>query len=126
MFKPPSDARAALLEQLRGHQVTALLYVAAKLRIADMLRGVSLPSAALAPKLEVDERSLYRVLRGLVVVGALHEDDAGCFSLTETGALLCADDPGSLRDDALLAGDLMYATFGALLETVRTGQPGIQ
>lgn len=120
------SARAIVLEQLRGNQVTSLLYVAAKLGIPDLLAAGPRSSGELAVQVNAHPLSLHRVLHGLVAVGILRQERTGHFALTDTGSLLRRESPQSLWDDAILAGELMYRTFGALLETVATGRSGTE
>ena len=66
---------------LNGYQDTALLYVAAKLGLADLLAEGPKTSEELSATMGAHAPSLYRILRGLVVVGMCFEEEAR-FGLT--------------------------------------------
>jgi hypothetical protein len=104
-----------------GYLSTQLLYVAAQLRLADLLRDGPRSSAELAASTGTSPDTLHRVLRGLVVDGAFDEDADGRFRTTEAGRLLESDRPDSLWGAVIARGELYYHAAGALIETVRHG-----
>ena len=106
---------------LHGYQDTALLYVAAKLGLADFLANGPKTSEKLAAMTGAHAPSLYRILRGLVVVGMCFEDD-GRFGLTGLGQMLRTDVEGSLRNQALVCGDQYMAAWSALVHSAMTGE----
>lgn len=116
---PPFES---LRQLIRGCMVTQLVYVAAKLGIADRLAGGPRTATDLATEAEADPKALYRVLRALASLGVFAEDDGGRFRLTPAGVLLRRDDPDSLQGTALLWGETFWPACGALLHSVRTGQ----
>lgn len=119
-----------------GHQIVDLAFgfvlsgslaTVAKLGISDLLRGGPQTSAQLANTLNVDAPSLYRVMRTLASTGLYHEDDQGRFHLRPAGKLLCAAEPGSLRDAVLMiTQDIFWKPVGQLDHVVRTGVNGMQ
>jgi hypothetical protein len=65
-----SDTSAhALYDLIGAHRITAMIYVTARLRIADFLADGPLTPRELATKSGADERSLRRLLRALVSAG---------------------------------------------------------
>lgn len=120
--EPPSAGRKALEDLLAGYRSTALLSVAAKLGVADLLQSGPRSSAELARSLGAHADSLHRVLRGLVALGVCAEEPDGRFSLTDLGAGLRTDSDRSLRSQAIVAGEEYLAAWGGLLHTVRTGE----
>jgi precorrin-6B methylase 2 len=106
---------------LNGYQDTALLYVAAKLGLADYLANAPKTSEELAAMTGAHAPSLYRILRGLVVVGMCSEDD-GRFALTSLGQMLRTDVQGSLRNQALVCGDQYMVAWSALVHSAMTGE----
>ena len=66
-------SRATLLQKLGGYVNTQLLYLIAKLGIADHLVAGPKSSAALAAELHVAQEPLHRILRGCVNGGLLVE-----------------------------------------------------
>jgi hypothetical protein len=113
---------ATRLRNLLNYNTTQMVYVAAKLGIADHLATGPLTADELAARVGAHPRSLYRLLRALTHVGVFAEDDDRRFRLTPTAELLRSDAPGSLRAFALSYGEpWWWNPWGRLLETVHTG-----
>jgi len=112
----------ALFQMMYGFMASQLIYVAARLGIADHMRDGAGTGAELAEKVGATEEPLRRVMRGLVNIGVLTEDEGGRFGLTPLGEYLRSDTPGSLRELAILSGEEFYPAWGALLNTVKSGQ----
>ena len=98
---PPATPDARLLRLLAGARDTQLIYVAAKLGLADALADGPRTGAELAATTGAHPAVLPRVLRGLVLLDLLREEN-GRFTLTDLGARLRADVPGSLHGTAIL------------------------
>jgi hypothetical protein len=105
-----------LARLLDGFVTTQLLYVAAKLGVADVLAEGPLTAAEIAAAVGADRGALTRVLRGLVIEDVLAEDEAGRFSLTPIGECL-----GGLGGAALVRGELYYRSAAGLLDAVIDG-----
>jgi hypothetical protein len=101
---------------LDGFVTTQLLYVAAKLGVADVLADGPKHGAEIAEAVGADHDALVRVLRGLVTDSVLAEEEDGRFALTELGAYL-----GSMHGAAVARGEVYYDAAAGLLETVREG-----
>ena len=99
---PPN--RAQLQELIGSMRVTQLLYVVAKLRIADQLTKGPKRLDELAATAAVDPTALYRVLRALASRGIFAETGDCHFALTPQAELLREDVPGSLRAWAIMLG----------------------
>ena len=121
-----SDQQERLGELIDGYRSTALLYVAAKLGIADLLSSGPANANELAARLRVNADALGRYLRALAAIGILRTGDDGNFALTSLGSALRLGAPGSAKDRAILAGDEFFPTWGALLNAVQTGEPQFQ
>src|SRR5262245_52552892 len=111
--------QAALLQAAYGAQTAQILYVAAKLGIADHFRYGDRTAVELASVLEVNDSALQRILRGLVDLGVCEEDEGGRFKLTSVGECLRSDHSDSLMPRLLLNGEVHYALWAETLETVR-------
>jgi SAM-dependent methyltransferase len=107
-----------------GSWMTEGISVAAELGVADLLAQGPLTAKELAAKTGTHGGALYRVLRALASVGVFAEDDEGRFSLTPLAELLRSDAAYSQRAIAIMMGNEFYATWGELLHSVRTGEPG--
>ena len=125
---PPPDAEstssaAVLRRMIDGYRFTQLLYVVAKLGIADLLRDGPKHNEELAQAVGAHPRTLYRVLRALASLGVFAEDQPQCFQLTPLANLLRTEIPESLRALAIFYGEeWIWHAEGALLYSVRTGK----
>jgi hypothetical protein len=107
---------------LVGYQVTQLIYVAAKLGLADALASGPKTSDELSLAVTADSRVLGRILRALDCVGVVECASDNRFRLTSVGHYLRADVPGSLRAIAIFHGESwVQRAWGGLLGTAQTG-----
>ena len=104
-----------------GFLTTQLLYVAAKLGIADVLAGGPRTGAEVAAAVGADPDLLTRVLRGLALEEVLAEVGGGRFALTELGKRLRSDVPGSIKGPMVVRGELYYRAAAGMLAAVRHG-----
>src|ERR687898_652600 len=125
---PPPDAsdpgvaaRVRAGRLLDGFLTTQLLYVAAKLGVADVLADGPRTGAEVAEVVGADPDLLTRVLRGLALEEVLEERDGGRFALTEVGACLRSDVAGSMRGPVVARGELYYQAAAGMLAAVRHG-----
>ena len=95
---------AELHELIGGYRLTQLIYVAAKLGIADLLRDGPKSAIELAASSGANPRNLYRVLRPLASNGIFAETGEGRFDLTPLAEPLQSDVPGSLNGWAIISG----------------------
>ena len=110
---------------MNGFQLTQLIYIAAKLKIADHLAQGPRAVTDLAAVTNSHEDSLYRILRTLAGLGVFREEDGRRFRLTPAAEILRSGVPGSLRASAESRGeDWTWRAWGALRESVRTGKTG--
>lgn len=111
-----------LLRAAFGAQSAQVLYVAAKLGIADQLRVGPASAVELAGLLCVDASALERILRGLVALGACEELHGSRFGLTPIGQHLRIDHPDSVVPRVILNVEVHHALWNDLLATVKTGE----
>jgi hypothetical protein len=109
----PPPNRAQLQELIGSMRVTQLIYVAAKLGIADQLKDGSKRIDELASTAAVNPNALYRVLRALASQGIFAETGDCHFALTPQAELLRDDVPGSLRAWAMMLGEGAAGNRGA-------------
>ncbi len=115
---------AQLLQLVSGAFVSAAVYTAAKLGIADLLKDGPKSAAQLSTETETDEHSLYRLLRSLASVGAFAEVAPRTFANTPITETLRSDSPKSTRDLTIWMGEPdHWEVFGHLLHSVKTGEP---
>ncbi|MGH7969528.1 MAG: methyltransferase family protein, partial [Limisphaerales bacterium] len=92
--KPP---HAQLIEMGMAHWVSRIVYVAAKLDLADRIDGEPKSADELAGPTGTHAPSLYRLMRTLANLGLLSEDAGHRFSLTPLGVALKRNASGSAR-----------------------------
>ncbi|HWA98022.1 MAG TPA: methyltransferase [Pirellulales bacterium] len=111
-----------LRQAITGYWLSQMVYVAARLGIADLLTDGPKAIGELARATGSHERSLYRLMRGLASLGVFAEIDGQQFKLTPDAEPLRSDRPDSLRAVSLMMGDEHYHAWGELLHSVKTGE----
>lgn len=120
--QPPQPADQ-LMQFATGYIVTAAVYSAASLGIADLLKDGPRPIAVLAAACGANEGALYRMLRALASAGVFNETSPKVFALTPISELLRSDRDDSIRDMVLWMGDKMhYDTYSEMVHAVKTGE----
>jgi hypothetical protein len=110
-----------LARLIDSYLTTQVLYVAARLGVADVLADGPRTGREIAAAVRADPDVLTRVLRGLVLDDVLAEEDDGRFALTALGERLRDGVPGSLRGAALARGELYWSAAAGLLRAVTEG-----
>jgi hypothetical protein len=124
---PDAASAAAVRQMIMGFRTTQLIYAAAKLGIADLLRVGPREVSSLASATGAHPQALYRLLRALTSLGFFEEIEEGSFQLTTLGHTLRSDVPDSVRDLALLYGEeWLWQVYGHTLYSVMTGLPAFE
>jgi hypothetical protein len=121
MAKDQSPAPATLFDLSASHRISALVYVAAQLGIADLIGEAAMSAAELAKRTDTDERSLNRLMRGLVTIGVCRQSGEN-FAVTEIGAHLAENANPSLKAFVLFEGSMLRQSWHGLLESIRTAK----
>jgi len=101
---------------ISGFWLSRALYAAAKLGLADLLKGGPRTVDDLAKLSGTHAPSLYRVLRALASAGVFSEVPDGQFSSTPLSSTLETDAPVSLRGFAIAElGEDHYPAWAELL-----------
>ena len=111
-----------LFDLIQSHRVTAVIYVAARLGLAELLRDGPRTPRELAKASGADERSLDRLLVALSTIGICSRTGEGGYALTEVGACLDGEAAQSFKGWAIFEAELLSKTWSGLLETVMTGK----
>lgn len=120
---PPA---VVLEDMIAGAWKAQVVYVAARLGLADLLRDGPRSAEELARASGTHAPSLERLLKVLASSGLLSEE-GGLYSLTSVGRLLRSDVPGSMRDAAVKSGEPWnWGAWGHLLHNVRTGETAFE
>jgi len=111
-----------LFQMITGAWVARAIYVAAKLRIADLLADGPRRAEELVAESGVAPWPLYRLLRALAGVGVFAQQTDGQFRLSSLAEPLPAGGPHSLPAAAVIIGEGQHRCWDDLLETVRIGE----
>src|ERR1700722_4391122 len=110
---------------LMGYFAAECVHAVAGLATAALLESGDSTTEALASATGCHAPSLERVLRILSAFGVFTEIAPNRVELTPVGATLRSDVTETLRDAAVfMLSPPMWASCGALVETLRSGEPG--
>jgi len=126
--KPSALPPSMLLYQMSiGHYLSRALALAAKLKLADLLKDGPKNYAEVASATGTHPPSLRRVMRLLASAGIFVEQENGDFTLTPIGDYLRSDVPGSMRASVMLfAGVGIQDAWKELEYCVQTGEPAFR
>ncbi|WP_407151662.1 methyltransferase [Bradyrhizobium sp. ORS 86] len=111
---------------VQSHRITAVIYAAAKLNLAEAI-GADVKSAAeLATLVDADESALRRLLVGLTTVGLCTQFDRDRFAMTSLGRQIDATADPSFKDWVLFEGEMLLQSWSGLVDSVRTGRTATQ
>jgi hypothetical protein len=117
---PPT---AQLLGMMFGKAQTNLLFMAATLGIADLLKGGPKSVEELASDANAHAPSLRRALHALARMGVFAETEPERFTQTPLSELLRSDSPSSLKGMVLMTGSGWHnRMWEHVLESVQTGK----
>jgi len=114
-----------MIELFTRYIPTRVIYIAAKLGLADQISDNGANAQDLAAKLNVHPDALYRVMRVLAGLGVLRQDENDRFFVTPFGDTLRQNSAQSVRDYAIYSHEFIYERFGKIMDSVRTGEPVI-
>lgn len=118
--------REQLGRMISGCWLTQMLYVAAKLEIADRLADRPRLVSELALETGTHEPSLYRLMRGLASLGVFAETEPGRFQITDMAEYLRKDHSQSVQASVLMMGGTQYQAWGELWHSIHTGKTGFE
>lgn len=121
-----NSPQGQVAQMLTGYWVSQMVYVAAKLDLAGLLKAGPRSSDDLAQATKTHPRALYRLLRGLASLGIFAEGQPRHFSMTPKAEALLDGVPGSQRAMALMTGEEHYLSWSELLHCVQTNQTGFE
>jgi DNA-binding HxlR family transcriptional regulator/ubiquinone/menaquinone biosynthesis C-methylase UbiE len=112
----------ALLDLIQSHRVTAVIYVAAKLGIAELLSSGPKSFNELVKATGADQSALARLLTSLSTIGICTRAGPERYALTEIGGSLDGGATRSLKNWVIFEGELLSNSWNGLLETIMTGK----
>ena len=123
----PKSSADTLSDLIVAYRMSQLIYVAARLGVADLLQDGPQSSEAMATQLGVHPQALYRVLRALANSGIFAESADRHFSLTPLAEPLRTEASDSVRGFALMQNmEPRWRAWGSLLYSVQTGQSAFE
>lgn len=121
------ELKAELRRLISGYQVSQAIYVAARLRLAELLHYGPADCASLARAVGADDGAIFRLLRELSSVGLFTDRGDRRFAITPLGELLRGDAQDSLHSRALLAGqEWIWRPWSRLFESVVSGRSSFE
>jgi hypothetical protein len=118
---------AQLIQMGTASWVSAVVYAAAKLGIADRLAEAPRSAAELSGTMRMDAASLHRLLRTLAGLGILTERDGQRFALTSLGEALKTGAPGSARATLMaFCGPAFWRGWEEIVYSLETGKTGFE
>jgi SAM-dependent methyltransferase len=111
-----------LFDLIQSHRITAAIHVAARLGLAEALRGGPQSPDSLARTTGADERALGRLLTALVTIGICSRAGDDRYGLTEVGACLDSAVEQSFKGWAIFEAEMLSKSWSGMLESVMTGK----
>jgi SAM-dependent methyltransferase len=116
-----------LVQMGSAYWVSRVVFIAAKLGLADQLSDGPKGAIELAPITHTHAPSLHRLMRTLASLGILTETDNQRFALTPLGEALKADAPGSAQAAILFHGSEWHiGAFQQMMHSVETGETAME
>lgn len=115
---------AQLIQMSMASWVSAVVYAAAKLGLADHFATGPKNASELAVPMQLHAPSLHRLMRTLASLGLLAERDEQRFTLTPLGEALKTGAPGSARATLIAFGSTFWHAWEEILYSLATGKTG--
>jgi hypothetical protein len=115
------------LRVLGGFRFSRAVWLAARLRLADLVGDGTASAAELAAAGGTDAGAVERLMNALAAFGVFRRDADGRFRQSPASQVLRSDHPQSQRAwlECLLGGE-MFEAWGAIEYSVETGQPSFE
>ena len=113
---------ASVHDLVQSHRITAMIYTAARLDLAEAIGDEAKSVAELARLVSADGHALRRLLVGLTTIGLCRQADRDRFALTDLGRQLDQAADPSFKDWVLFEGEMLAQSWSGLVESVRSGK----
>ncbi|OAF11825.1 methyltransferase [Bradyrhizobium centrolobii] len=117
---------ASVHDLVQSHRITAVIYAAAKLNLAEAIGDEAKSVAELASLVSADESALRRLLVGLTTLGLCRQAARDRFAMTDLGRQLDETADPSFKDWVLFEGEMLAQSWSGLVDSVRTGKTAAQ
>lgn len=116
-----------LMLRIRGFQVSQMVFLAARLRLADRVGDAGRTVTELSAESGANPEMLLRLCRALAAFGIFAVDGSGRVNQTQQSAYLRSDASPTLYHAALYWGmPSTWAAWGNLHHTIMTGEPAFE
>ncbi|MDP3012009.1 MAG: methyltransferase, partial [Candidatus Hydromicrobium sp.] len=116
-----------LINLIYSYRKAQLLYIAAKLQIADILLNGPLSYKEISKKTGTHVDALYRVLRALASFGIFKENKDKSFEITSYSKFLTKNHPSKLNTIIIMRmEEFNWKPWGELLYSVKTGKSSFE
>jgi O-methyltransferase domain len=112
----------SIFDLVQSHRITAVIYAAANLNLAEAFGDDAKSVAELARLVSADESALRRLLIALTTIGVCNRIDGDRFTITELGRQLDRNADPSFKDWVLFEGELLVRSWAGLVDSVRSGK----
>ncbi len=120
----PQSPYEMVSKMIQGYRNSQLIYLAAKLGIADLLATGPKSIGEIVSSSGAHAQALHRIMRGFVLCGLVIQKEDKLFHLTSLGKCLRSDIHDSLKEEALFVGEILSPSWSAIYNTVKTGVTG--
>jgi hypothetical protein len=118
---------APLFQMMTGVLPARAIFLAAQLKLADLLASGPRPVEELAAQTDTHAESLYRVMRALASIGIFSETKGRRFGMTPMAEMLRSDVPGSMWATAMMISEVVDRPAALeFLHSVQTGRPAFE
>ena len=111
-------------ELIGGYVHAQVVYVAAKLGLADLMCDRSRTVEDVAALVEVNPDALRRMMVSLAHLGIFEQKENDTYQLAAGHEVLRSDHPHSIRSYVIVSGEVYYRAFAELFHSVKTGKTG--
>jgi SAM-dependent methyltransferase len=111
-----------LLDLIQSHRVTAVIYVAARLGLAELMRDGPQARGKLAKATGAEEQALGRLLTALSTIGICSRTAEDSYELTEVGACLDSSAEHSVKGWLIFEAEMLSKSWGGMLDTIMSGK----
>ncbi len=115
-----------LWDLIQSHRVTAVIYVAARLGLAELLRDGPRSLEELSETTGADKQALNRLLTALLTIDICSLAGENRYSLTEMGSGLDGMAGQSVKSWAIFEGQMVAKSWTGRLESITTGKTAAQ
>ncbi|MFH0299353.1 methyltransferase [Bradyrhizobium sp. 31Argb] len=112
----------SIFDLVQSHRITAVIYAAAKLDLAEAIGDDARSAAELARLVSADESALRRLLVGLTTIGVCNRAGGDRFTITDLGRQLDRNANPSFKDWVLFEGEVLARSWAGLVDSVRSGK----